>query len=125
GEIAESEIVPASRLPGTDPRVAGLDEVERLLVKVGNRDVYGMDFRWLVAAGIRGTRFPEDVVAVERREWGNLYGFLVAIRDGDRVSTPREGLWEAFQARLEESGKVFDEIRTIEKGRIGAVNYEM
>lgn len=125
GEIAEAEVVPASLLQGNDPRVAGLDEVERLLVKVGNRDVYGMDFRWVVAAGIRAARYPEDAVVVERREWGNLYGFLVGVREGDKVTASGEGLWETLQARLQESRRVFGEIRGIERARIGAVNHEM
>ena len=48
----------------------------RVQVKIANRDLYGLDFRWLDEPDIRATRQPADAVVLERREYGNVHGFL-------------------------------------------------
>jgi phosphate transport system permease protein len=49
---------------------------QRLQIKVGNRDLYGLDFRWFDDSAIRELTFPPAAVALERREYGNFYGTL-------------------------------------------------
>jgi phosphate transport system permease protein len=48
----------------------------RVQLKIGNRDLYGLDFRWFDEAAIRQFTYPADAVCLERREHGNFYGFL-------------------------------------------------
>jgi phosphate transport system permease protein len=57
----------------------------RILLKVGNRDVYGQDFRWFDLADVRERSQPSDAVVVERREYGDFHGTLREVRVGDRV----------------------------------------
>ncbi len=59
-----------------DPRSPGMDRVR---VKVGNRDLLGADFRWISESEIRERRFPAAAWLVERREYGNFYGFPVGL----------------------------------------------
>jgi len=54
---------------------------DRLQLKVANRDLYGLDFRWIDEADIASIDRPDDAIALEREEYGNFYGFL------DRVDT--------------------------------------
>ena len=54
----------------------GEEPVERHLLKVGNRDVYGADFRLALQPFLTDIKYPEDILVAERREWGNFYGFL-------------------------------------------------
>jgi phosphate transport system permease protein len=49
-------------------------EDEQLQLKIGNREVYGLDFRWVESSAIVGDSYPEDAVGLERREHGNFYG---------------------------------------------------
>jgi len=49
-------------------------------VKQGNRDLYGADFLWIDEAKILERETPADLVVIERREWGNLYGRLAKRR---------------------------------------------
>ena len=56
----------------SDPGSPGMDRVR---IKVGNRDLLGADFRWIRESDVRGRRVPEDAWLVERREYGNFYGF--------------------------------------------------
>ena len=48
GEIHDEEPVAAQRLRDAGVAVEGEDEVTRYLLKTGNRDVTGQDFRWVV-----------------------------------------------------------------------------
>jgi phosphate transport system permease protein len=93
-------------------------------VRVGNRDLYGADFVWVDEADIVRRDFPAEAVLVERQEWGNLYGVIKEVRDGDRVVARGsvEG-WDALQARLSGATAASQEIRRIEKQEIGAINY--
>ncbi len=44
--------------------------------KIGNRDVYGIDFVWINNEEIKSEEFPKGAAVIERTEYGNSYGFL-------------------------------------------------
>jgi phosphate transport system permease protein len=117
GQVTEREKIPQPGAP------AGIPDRYRIQVKVGNRDLYGADFVWVEEAKIARRDFPREAVLIERQEWGNLYGFIKEVRDGDRVVAkgPEEG-WNALQADLPGARATFREIRQIEKKEIGAIN---
>ena len=118
GQVAHREKIPQpGALPGTPERY-------RVQVRVGNRDLYGADFVWVDEADIVRRDFPAEAVLVERQEWGNLYGVIKEVRDGDRVVARGsvEG-WDALQARLAGATAASQEIRRIEKQEIGTINY--
>jgi phosphate transport system permease protein len=118
GQITEREAIPQ---PGAPP---GTPVAYRVQVKQGNRDLYGADFLWVDEAAIVRRERPPDAVAIERREWGHLFGVIAAVKEGDRVVArgPEDG-WAALQARLPEALRVARTIRRIEKDEIGATNY--
>ncbi len=131
GEIHDSERVSLERLrhAGLEFEAADADDrrdwLTRYLVKTGNRDLTGMDFRWLLETALLAQRRPATVVTVERREWGNFYGYLDALlRDGELVARG-ESAWAPLQARLEQSLALHARIRAIEKKEIGALNAEV
>lgn len=126
GEFADQEVVPRARLGQVDPRIAADEElVERRLIKTGNRDFLGMDFRWVLGAGMGNVNFPLDAITVERREWGNLYGYLVSVKKGGKTITDNAGPWAILRRQIEETRAVFDTIRHIERDLIGGINYRM
>jgi phosphate transport system permease protein len=57
--------------------------IPRIRVKIGNRDLYGLDYRWINTDQITKRAQPSDLVMVERREWGNFYGRLLTITKED------------------------------------------
>jgi phosphate transport system permease protein len=84
GEIIQREPMPSG-------------EGERLQFKIGNRELYGLDFRWIDAAEIARIEFPEAATVLERQEYGNFYGTLQAVEAPDltlSATTP----WERFEA---------------------------
>jgi phosphate transport system permease protein len=126
GEFADHEVVPRARLGQADPRIPADQElVERRLVKTGNRDFLGIDFHWVLGAGMGAISFPADAIAVERREWGNLYGYLVAVKKGGQSIPGGADAWAILGRQVEETRAVFDSIRHIERDLIGGINYRL
>jgi len=126
GEISSREMVPAERLRGAGIAVPeGAVTAERYLLKTGNRDLGGLDFRQVMANNLHDVRYPEALTVLERREWGNFYGYLRAVKEAGEVVASEEAAWPALQQRLERALQIHDEIRTIEKQEIGSINYRM
>ncbi|MDY0385027.1 phosphate ABC transporter permease PstA [Trichlorobacter sp.] len=65
----------------TDTERHALTDAKRQQLKVGNRDLYAQDFRWVDEAEISGRDIPEDAYLLERREHGNFFGFLKELKD--------------------------------------------
>ena len=125
GQIREEEIVTASRLRESGLEVAeGSEFVTRYLLKTGNRDLIGQDFRWILEPSIISTGKPQSMVVFEREEWGVFIGMLIGVREtGQLLEDP--DVWGSFQSRLDHANALRDEIRDLEKSRIGSVNYRL
>ena len=127
GEVTTREQVPTERLHGAglpvDPETS--EFMDRELLKVGNRDLYGADFRWIVADWLENERTPEDIVVIERREWGNFYGYLLQVKQGGQVVAEGDQAWTAMQPAVERALKIYDEIHALETGAIGKINAEL
>jgi phosphate transport system permease protein len=122
GEIQDEELVSATQLKDSGLIIEG-DWATRYLVKTGNRDSFGLDFRWVMASGIQNQRYPKDLMVVERREWGNFYGYLKTVKENGKVVSQGEAAWEELHKRLERALAISNEIRTIEKYEMGEINY--
>ena len=132
GEMVEEEIIPASQIIASGiPVEENSAGYARTLMKLGNRDLTGADFRWVLNDFIHDVDYPRSIVVLERYEWGNFYGFLTAIsEDGEEVASLGDGasdndLWQEFQSRLERALELHDEIVTLETERIGSINYQV
>lgn len=125
GEVVETEAVPLEQLVSSGVNIETEElYVERSLIKQGNRDVTGRDFSWVIRDFLGEPRYPLELMAVERREWGNFYGYPLAVREsGAPVAT--DNLWQEFQLRIERALSIHHEIEVIEKDKIGAINYEL
>lgn len=103
------------------------EELTQYLIKVGNRDVYGIDFRWVNEGLITSTldKLSEDVLVIERYEYGNVFGHLVEMSlDGKKV-TDKALMFEQLENQVTESTETYEKIRYIEKHLIGAINYQI
>lgn len=127
GEMSDREVVSATRMREANVDIPqDVEMVPRALMKVGNRDLTGKDFRWVLTDYLTEVTQPEDAVVFERREWGNFYGFPQDIlEDGQPLNLSTEQVWPALEARLARALEIFGQIRAIEAGKIGRINYEM
>jgi len=127
GERVDERIDTAVRMRESGVNVpAGKETVTRQLYKVGNRDLTGADFRWVFADGLANIEYPEDIVVLERYEWGNFYGRLVSVKEaGAVIASGNDKAWNQLRARIERSNGIHAEIAGIEKGEIGRINFAL
>jgi phosphate transport system permease protein len=123
GEVQDEETVLAQRLRSAGLVIEGDGDVTRYLLKTGNRDVTGLDFRWILKPSIQEVRTPDTLMTVERREWGNLYGYLNAVQENQKTVVVGKAAWDSLQQRLARATALFAQIRHLEKGEIGSINY--
>ncbi|MGD2074098.1 MAG: phosphate ABC transporter permease PstA [Gammaproteobacteria bacterium] len=127
GEIRASEEIAAERVreAGGGIEDAGAERVTRLLFKTGNRDVSGLDFRWILGPAILERTRPEALVVLERQEWGNLYGFIESLSQEGRSVAEGEAAWRELRPRIERVTELRGRIRELEKDAIGSINYRL
>ncbi|WP_327440760.1 phosphate ABC transporter permease PstA [Pseudomonas donghuensis] len=125
GEVVQKEEVPRARLKGAGLPVPdeGPEFMTRELIKIGNRDLNGSDFTWVVGEWLTDQQKPVDLIALERREWGNFYGYLVSVKENGKVVAEGQAAWSELQNRLKRADKLAGELQKLEKKDIGAINY--
>lgn len=126
GEIIDAETISARRAKDAGYTIDGkADEYKQYQMKTGNRDVTGMDFRWLLEDNVSGLHYDPALVAIERREWGNFYGYLTAIKENGQTVAGGENVRQELDTRLQRALSLYGDIRHLEKNEIGAINYAM
>jgi phosphate transport system permease protein len=93
--------------------------------KAGNRDLNGFDFVWVQAAELANYRTPPEIVALERQEYGDFYGFLDAVEHRGQVIAQGAEAWPALQREREGARALAAQARRVQKDDIGEVNMLM
>jgi len=125
GEVVQAEDVPRARLAasGLPVNVEGGEFMTRELLKVGNREVYGADFSWVVGEWLSNQRKPAELVVLERREWGNFYGYLLNVKEAGQLVAEGDAAWGELQRRIDRVDQLHAQISRIEKVEIGRINH--
>ena len=117
GELVQRQAIPGGGGPGQG-------KAYRVQLKVGNRDLYGADFRWVDEAQIEKREWPAELLLVERSEYGVLIGVPVKVREGERETTGA-AVAEALQHRIAAAERDRAALHRVEKDEIGGVNYDL
>ena len=126
GEVHDSEVVSAESLKEMGLIIDSDKKVfNRSLLKTGNRDITGSDFKWALDINLKETQYPKDAITIERREWGNFYGYISVIEENGTPIASKDQAWDLLQARIKRVHDLHDDIRDIEKGAIGDINYQI
>lgn len=125
GELVQEEQVPRARLAaaGLPVDVKGGEFMTRELLKVGNREIYGADFSWVVAEWLNEPRTPDHLVVLERREWGNFYGYLLNVKQQGQLVVEGAAAWDELQSRLARVDDLHSQLVRLEKKDIGHINH--
>jgi len=125
GQIREEETIPIERLGvQADFLVGEKGLVTRILLKTGNRDLTGQDFRWILEEQIKQKTAPLSMTVLEREEWGAFFGYVVGLKTDGALLESRN-LWNDFQSMLERAAGLRKEIERLEKDDIGSINYQI
>ena len=123
-EMVSSEEVSSARLKMAGVKIEDDKPFhERVLIKVGNRDLLGVDFRYALGDWLTDRQTPTGATVLERTEWGNFHGFIVALKSGGQTVAEGAAAWEQYLPLQARANDLRDDIHTIEKGRFGKVNY--
>jgi len=111
-------------------RAAALLRGDRLMeiqLYVGNKDAWGQNFVFVDESAVASTSYPRDLMIIERVEYGEAIGTPVALKAKDGTTTPASdpAFLDKLLAAAREVSARRDEIRHIEKDRIGAINARM
>jgi phosphate transport system permease protein len=101
----------------------GVKHIPQTLVKIGGRELFGADFKWVDDPAIVSQETPNNMLVIERYEWGNLYGRLVSITNSDGRKTTGDGAWDSFKSLIAYHGQLYEQLVDIQKSKIGAINY--
>ncbi len=125
GERIETAEIPAElyeEVEGKD-KPAELEKIERLLVKSGNRDQTSADFQWIYVHNIKVQTTPDNLIKLERLEWGNFYGFLKDVQENGKTIASDEQAWVELNNRFERVLQLREKLEDLEKDEIGSINY--
>ncbi len=98
---------------------------ERIQVRLANRDLYGLDFRWISQSDIASRAIPPDAVLVERQEYGPFQGFVKSVQAEGKPPSEDAGRFALLQSLMRIAHARTREIDSLEQGEIGKVNYEL
>lgn len=125
-EVYDEKIDTAQRLREAGVEIpAEVETVVRYSLKVGNRDLGGADFKWVFADRLENIKYPADIVALERYEWGSFFGRLKEVRQKGEPVAIGEQAWDVMQSRLDRAGELSKKISSLEKGDVSRINYAL
>ncbi len=97
----------------------------RLQLKVGNRDLYGFDFKWFDEADLAKREEPKGLYLVERSEYGPLIGTPVRVLERDKEVASGAAAASALPGLVAKGERDRREVKALEKDEIGSVNYDI
>ena len=90
---------------------------------MGNRDLFGADFRWVDETDIASRSEPAEATYVERREYGPLIGTPQRLLDGEReVAKGPDATWQALEPLVARAHADRERVRDMERNQVGAIN---
>jgi phosphate transport system permease protein len=123
GSVVAGEPIQRQAIP--NPGQPDHLQKHRVQLKVGNRDLYGFDFKWMDEADIAKRERPSGIYLVERSEYGPLIGTPVRVLEGEKEVASGAAAAAALEGLVDKAERDRREVRAIEKGEIGAVNYDI
>ena len=96
----------------------------RFRYRVGNRDQFGSEYRWINEAEIASISAPDDLTFVERREWGPAYGRVSLPAEGGVAPIGDEG-WVSIVRLVDRANRLRQRIEHLEREEIGSINYRI
>lgn len=94
---------------------------------IGNKEIYGLAFKYIDKQDIVEITYPTSILALERLEYGDAIGYPVALELGGRRVLPQNQseFVSSLEALIDGASEIRDEIKRLEKKEIGAINFRM
>lgn len=125
GEIRKVQDKPVRVLLSDDDEQL---EQREMQVFVGNKDVYGLSFKYIDLDQIDTIEYPADIIKIERMEYGPAIGYAVRLNfsdDGRSIDAADPQFHTRLQALVDEANQRRAVIQHIEQHEIGSINAAM
>ena len=97
----------------------------RFRYRVGNRDQFGSEYRWINESEIASISAPDDLVFVERREWGPAYGRISLAAESTAATNADGSAWSTIETLVDRANQLRQRIEHLEREDIGSINYRI
>lgn len=122
GEIKTVEKMPKLNLPDSLQELGIL----RYKIKIGNRDIYGLDFRWFDSRQIDTIYYPDNAVIIERTGYGNFHGVISGVSEnGSPLKIDDSAMENYLSDKIDFVADLRAKIRSLERDEIGRINYDI
>lgn len=94
---------------------------------VGNKDIYGMGFKFIDENDIVETKYPNELMEIERLEYGDAIALpkSLTIKGSPPIPASDAQFTSKVENEVDEIRARWKEIKSIEKDQIGDINREM
>ncbi len=92
--------------------------------KVGNRDIYGLAFRWADDGLVESVEYPPSVAVIQRLEWGDMIGRVKEINAGGEV-VAFDGKHETLSRFVSIARELREKAESIESGEVDDIVHEI
>lgn len=115
-----------AREPIPNPGYPDHNQKQRILLRLGNRDLLGFDFKWIGEDEIVKRERPKDAFFVERREYGPLLGTPILVKEGEKsLASDTVSAQKLLPELLGKAERDRAGAFRIEKHEIGEINYRI
>ena len=97
----------------------------RFRYRVGNRDQFGSEYRWINESEIASISAADDLVFVERREWGPAYGRISLAAESTAATNADGSAWSTIETLVDRANQLRQRIEHLEREDIGSINYRI
>ncbi|CAH0532835.1 hypothetical protein VST7929_00682 [Vibrio stylophorae] len=119
GEVYQVQTVPSVRSQDSRPH-----RQKRLLVKIGNREIFKRDFININQDQILSKHTPIALAEIERSQNGTFYGFPEALMVND-VLLPKKSLNEDLALTMSRNEALREQIEALQQEQIASINHEL
>ncbi|MBW2519948.1 MAG: phosphate ABC transporter permease PstA [Deltaproteobacteria bacterium] len=92
--------------------------------KIANRDLYGLDFRWIDESNIVDVRYPDEAIVLEREEHGDFFGYLKSLDTVDLVFAADIDLYQSLLASHRKVSEMREAVEQVDD-EISKLSYKL
>jgi phosphate transport system permease protein len=96
-------------------------------VFIGNKDIYGLGFKFIDEKDIAEIKYPKEIMEIERLEYGDAIVLpkTLDIKGSPSIASSDPQFSSKLKSEVKEVRARWKEIKHIEKDQIGSINHEM
>lgn len=96
---------------------------KRILLRTGNFDLYNEDFRWVSDSQIVKRSYPDNILFIERLEWGPFIGFARSLDLNGKILEGQALTTDILEQAALDATSRRQRISEIERVDIGTINH--